>query len=140
MLGVYQNRINSVNTIKHWWNKNSNASSAINSLNLQNDIGITMDVINATLAKGCRIDTLNHETLKAALPQVMNLLSSKHEAHLMAGLQTSLNLLRHFAPGIIELKNAPINPRAVDLAREERIKKVEEIIDKFEKIAQAPSF
>ena len=50
MMGVYQNRINSVNTIKHWWNKQNNANSAINSLNLQNDIGITMDVINATLA------------------------------------------------------------------------------------------
>jgi hypothetical protein len=34
MMGVYQNRINSVNTIKHWWNKQNNANSAINSLNL----------------------------------------------------------------------------------------------------------
>ena len=74
MMGVYSNRINSVNTIKHWWNKQSNASSAINSLNLQNDIGITMDVINATLAQNSRMETLNHETLKASLPQVMILL------------------------------------------------------------------
>ena len=68
------------------------------------------------------------------------LLNSKHEKHLRAGLNAALNLLRHFSPGIIEMKNAPVNLRAVDLAREERLQKAEDVIDKFEKIEKCSGY
>ena len=57
-----------------------------------------------------------------------------------AGLLATLNLLRHFAPGIIEMKNAPVNNRAVDLAREERLLKADEVINKFEKLDKCTGY
>lgn len=58
----------------------------------------------------------------------------------MAGLQAAHNLLRHFAPGLIELKNAPVNLRAVDLAREERLQRADDVVHKFEKITQCSGY
>jgi len=64
----------------------------------------------------------------------MILLNSRHEGHVMTGLSAAHNLLKHFAPGLIELKTVQVNTRAVDLAREERLAKAEDLIDKFQKI------
>jgi len=47
----------------------------------------------------------------------------------MAGLSSALNLLRQFGPGMIDLIVAPVNKREVDLAREDRIRKVDECIN-----------
>ena len=58
----------------------------------------------------------------------------------MAGLQSALNLLRHFAQGMIELKIAPVNPREVDLAREDRIRKADECINQFQRFSKCKGF
>ena len=86
--------------IINWWNKGQ-VTSAINALNMQNDLGLTMDVINATLSQNCRFDTLKTESATSFMPQVCILLESKYQNHLMAGMKAALNLLRHFSPGLI---------------------------------------
>ena len=58
----------------------------------------------------------------------------------MTGLQSALNLLRQFAKGMIELKVAPVNPREVDLAREERIRKADECINQFMRFSKCKGF
>ena len=63
------------------------------------------------------------------MPQIISLTNSKYETHLMAGLSSALNLLRQFGPGMIDLIVAPVNKREVDLAREDRIRKVDECIN-----------
>jgi len=105
--------------------------SAINALNMQNDLSVSMDVLNATLAKNCRVTTLKIENVTGVMPQIISLTNSKYETHLMTGLNSSLNLLRHFGQGLIELKATPMNPREVDLAREDRIRKADECINQF---------
>ena len=90
-----------------------------------------MDVLSFTLAHNSRVNTLKLENVTSIMPQIISLTNSKYETHLMTGLQAALNLLRHFAQGMIELKIAPVNPREVDLAREERIRKADECINQF---------
>ena len=58
----------------------------------------------------------------------------------MAGLQSTLNLLRHFSQNMIDLKLAPVNPRSVDLAREERIRKADECINQFQRFSKCKGF
>ncbi len=58
----------------------------------------------------------------------------------MTGLNSALNLLRHFAQGMIDLKIAPVNPREVDLAREDRIRKVDECINQFQRFSKCKGF
>ena len=49
LLGVIQRRQNSIKVILNWWSK-GNITSAINGLNMQNDLSVIMDVINNTFA------------------------------------------------------------------------------------------
>lgn len=58
----------------------------------------------------------------------------------MTGLNSALHLLRHFGQGMIELKVAPVNPREVDLAREERIRKADECINQFQRFSKCKGF
>jgi len=74
------------------------------------------------------------------MPQIISLTNSKYETHLMAGLSSALNLLRHFGQGMIDLKVTPINPREVDLAREDRIRKADECINQFQRFSKCKGF
>ncbi len=49
----------------------------------------------------------------------------------MAGLNSTANILRHFAPQIAQLKAAAQVSRGVDLAREDRVKKCEQCVEQF---------
>mmetsp|Transcript_23338 Transcript_23338/g.31243 ORF Transcript_23338/g.31243 Transcript_23338/m.31243 type:complete len:168 (-) Transcript_23338:240-743(-) len=130
LIGVISRRSESVKVIINWWNNNQ-VGSAINALNMQNDLSVSMDVLSTTLAKNARVNTLKIDNVTSVMPQIISLTNSKYETHLMAGLNSTLHLLRHFGQGLIELKNTPVNPREVDLAREDRIRKADECINQF---------
>ena len=99
-----------------------------------------MDVLSFTLAQNSRVNSLVVDNVTSVMPQIITLTNSKYETHLNAGLLSALNLLRHFAEGIIDLKNAPVNPREVDLAREERIRKADECINQFQRFSKCKGF
>jgi len=99
-----------------------------------------MDVLSSTLAKNCRLNTLKVENVTSVMPQIISLTNSKYETHLTAGLNSTLHLLRFFAPGLLELKLTPINPREVDLAREDRIRKADECINQFQRYSKCKGF
>jgi len=65
-VSVIQRRYQSIDGVMFWWNK-GDVASAINSLNLQNDLGLTMDVINYTIAQGYRLKMLKHEHVTSIL-------------------------------------------------------------------------
>lgn len=55
VVGVVQRRIQQIGVIMKWWNKND-IPSAINALNLMQDMSVTMDVLNNTFAEGYRVE------------------------------------------------------------------------------------
>lgn len=62
MVGVVSRRMGSIKVILNWWNK-GNVTSAINALNMMNDMSVVMDVLNNTFAENQRIDMLNYENI-----------------------------------------------------------------------------
>jgi hypothetical protein len=44
---------------------------------------------------------LNYENITAILPHTINLVGSKYETHIVAGLKSTLNILKAFSPQII---------------------------------------
>ena len=125
--GVIERRSGSIKAILNYW-QNGSVSSAINALNMMNDICVVNDVLNNTFVKNLRIETLNYENVTQILPHAMQLVNSKYETHILAGLKSTLNILSHFAPQIIQLKTVAVG-RGVDLAREERIRKCDACIE-----------
>ena len=53
---------------------------------MQNDLSVSMDVLNVTFAKNNRLDMLNYENVAAVVPHTINLVNSKYETHIMTGL------------------------------------------------------
>ncbi len=49
LVGVVNRRMSSIKVILNWWNK-GNVTSALNALNMMNDMSVIMDVINYTFA------------------------------------------------------------------------------------------
>lgn len=100
MVGVMQRRLDQVKVIMNWWNK-GNITSAINALSMQNEISVTMDVLNATFARNQRLDLFNYDNIAAILPHATNLVNSRYETHVLCGLRTVLNILKHFSEPMI---------------------------------------
>lgn len=98
-----------------------------------------MDVLNNTFAENLKIDILNYENISQITTHAISLVNSKYESHIKAGLKTVLNILKHWAPSMIQIKTIPVGG-GVDLAREERIKKVDNCIDAFLNFSKAKGF
>lgn len=98
-----------------------------------------MDVLNATFAKNQRLDLLNYDNIAAIMPHATNLVNSKYETHILTGLRTALHILRQYADPMIQIKITPVG-RGVDLAREERVLKVDNCIEQFFKFNQSKGY
>ena len=117
-------------TIIDYW-QSRGVSSALNAMHMMNEPCVTMDVLSNTFAKNSRIEMLNYGHVAMLLPHAQQLTNSKYESHVLTGLATVQNILRHFAPQIIKLKTAP--SMGVDLAREDRIKECDACVQQIAK-------
>ena len=55
-----------------------------------------MDVLNNTFAENQKIDVLNYENIAQILPHAISLVNSKYETHIIAGMKTTLNILKQW--------------------------------------------
>lgn len=138
LIGVISRRADQVKVIINWWNK-GDVTSAINALSMQNDLSVSMDVLNVTFAQNHRIEMLNYENVANVIPHCINLVNSKYETHILTGLKSILNILRQFSPKLIQLKQMPLG-REVDLAREERLRKADLCIEQFQKFSNCKGY
>ncbi len=67
------------------------------------------------------------------------MINNKYETHVIAGLKTSLNIIKHWGMEMIKIKTVPVGG-GVDLAREERLKKVDLCIDHFMALYKSKGF
>ena len=73
------------------------------------------------------------------LPIASKLVSAKYENYINTGLLSVTNILRHFQPQMVQIKTTPVG-KGVDIAREDRLKKLDECIEKFSEFYQSKSF
>lgn len=132
VMGVVNRRLSSIKVILKWWSS-GNINSAINALSMMGDTSVVMDVLNYTFADNQRVGMLNYENVTQVLSHASALCGSKYETHVLCGMKTVAHLLSYFSKGITDLKTTPVG-RGVDLAREERVRKVDLCIEQFSKI------
>jgi len=82
---------------------------------------------------------LNYDNIAYLVPVATNLVNSKYETHILTGLFTILNILKQFGEPMIQIKTVPVG-RGVDLAREQRIEKVDACIDALFKFSESKGF
>ena len=88
------------------------------------DPSVVMDLLNYTFAENQKIESLNYDNILQILPHASNLINGKYETHILAGLKTSYNIIKFWGQEMIKIKTVRVSG-GVDLAREERIKKVD---------------
>lgn len=76
---------------------------------------------------------LTIDNILIIIPFAIKLISSKYESHNKTGLHTSFNILKMFHERITNAKKV-IFSGGVDMAREDRMKKYDVIIDYYEQI------
>ena len=133
-----QKRLDNTTTVMNYMLKNDDMQSAINALNMIKDQTVTMDILSSTFAKNKRMDMLNFQRVKAIMPHVQDMIDSKYETHNKCGLYSALNILKAFQQSIISIKSTPVHG-GLDLAREDRLAKVEEVIDAFFELNKSQS-
>ncbi len=104
-----------------------------------NDHSIMMDFLNTTFADNQKIESLTYETIAQVIPHALILINSKYETHVLAGLKACYNILKHWGNEIIKIKTVPVSG-GVDLAREERIKRVDLCIDHLMTVYKSKGF
>lgn len=92
--------MNSIRVILNYWKK-GDFNSVINSLGMMNDTSVIMDVLNHTFADNQKIEMLNFDNVASIMPHCTMLVNSKYETHILAGLKSTANILKHFGPQII---------------------------------------
>lgn len=88
---------------------------------------VIMDIMNDTFAQGKKLDSLNYDYIHQLFPHLVTaLIQARYEAYTFCGLKTIKNILEYFQQDMIAIKRTKVS--GVDLAREERINKVDLII------------
>lgn len=137
--GVMQRRSSNNKVVMNYILKQDSMKSALNALSMMKDSSITMDLLNSTFAKNKRIEMLNFEKVKQLMPHIQDLIDSKYETHMKAGLKSALNVLNAFQNQIIQIKQTSVHG-GIDLAREERIGKCDEVIECYFQLSKSKSF
>ena len=99
--GVMQRRISNIKEVMNYIVKQNDLTSALNTLNMIKDPTVSMDILNSTCAKNKRLDMLNYDKICLLMPHIQDLIDSKYETHMKAGLKSALNVLKGFSNQII---------------------------------------
>ena len=128
--GVMQRRIANIKMVMNYILNKNDIASALNSLTMIKDPTVCMDILNSTFAKNKRIDMLNFEKVVILMPHIQDMIDSKYETHNKCGLNSAFNVLAAFSKPIIDIKKSAVMG-GVDLAREDRIKNCDAVIETF---------
>lgn len=136
---VMQKKSANIKVVMNYMVAQNNLTTALNALAMIKDPTVTMDILNSTFAKNKRMDMLNFERVVLLMPHVQEMIDSKYETHIKAGLSSAINVLNAFSPSIIQIKQQPVHA-GVDLAREDRLSKCDAVIESFFQLSKSKSF
>jgi len=128
-------RLDHLELVLHYWNSGNirSALNAINGLNL-NDSTLIMDLLNMSTAVN-KTGQMNVEAACIFLQKAVMLVDSKFDHHVKMGFKFINKTFKQYYDEIVSLKTANVM-NMVDLAREERVKKYDKLIDEFDAIAR----
>lgn len=102
--GVMQRRSANIKVVMNYIIQKNDIGHALNALSMIKDPTVSMDILNSTFAKNKRLDMLNFEKVTLLMPHVQDLIDSKYETHMKAGLKSAQNVLNAFQSQVIQIK------------------------------------
>ncbi|KAL4445218.1 hypothetical protein ABPG74_022031 [Tetrahymena malaccensis] len=128
---LMNNRLNYVKPIQHWWHQ-GNSKSSLYAISQLHDPCYVMDALQMTLNMN-KLQYVNVEGVGTLLQKCKILIESKYQSHIKFGLEFVKKILEQYRDELINVKTFSLMSK-VDLAREERIKKYNSLIDELRSI------
>lgn len=94
--GVMQRRSANIKVVMNYILRQNDIGHALNALSMIKDPTVSMDILNSTFAKNKRMEMLNFEKVTMLIPHIQDLIDSKYETHMKAGLLSAQNVLSAF--------------------------------------------
>lgn len=130
-LDIINARVRGLKQIAQSYEKNE-YEEAIVTLSYIKDLGVINDFFNFAFVK--KKETLNvnlnSDQVIRAFPMILSLSTSKYDDYFKTGIETAWVILKLFSDKIIDAKKFGAGS-GVDLAREEKLRKYENIIEYF---------
>lgn len=133
MIAILNQRLNNLKTLKQSWTQ-GNVRGAIEALVKMNDLPTAVDFFNT--AEDCfrKNSVLTLDMCRDMLPILKNLLTSRFESYVSTALRYVALLLQSFTHIILSTRAAAEGGGPIDLTKEERVNKCNEIYNLFKSI------
>jgi len=131
--GLMTNRINALKPVLHWWST-GNIKPALNAITMMNinEPTLVLDLVTMSLVMN-RGNQILPDMGSVFLQKSSILLDSKIDVHIRKGIEFIEKILKMFHDEIVSIKNVALMG-GVDIAREDRVKKYDKLIDEFNNI------
>ena len=133
---ILENRIKNLKTVQISWNNGKSKNEGFSTAESLKDLGVQNDLFNYALIK-TDINNLdiNSNDVISFFPMILNMVSSHYDIYFKNGILTAWKVLKLYYDVIINTKQSQmLNPKNIDLNREDKIKKYDIIINYFEKL------
>ena len=133
---ILENRIKNLKTVQISWNNGKSKNEGFSTAESLKDLGVQNDLFNYALIK-TDINNLdiNSNDVISFFPIILNMVSSHYDIYFKNGILTAWKVLKLYYEVIINTKQSQmLNPKNIDLNREDKIKKYDIIINYFEKL------
>ena len=133
---IINKRIKKLANIEQIWQDGRNKKETFEYLLNEEDQDVVNDIINFYFIK----TELKHMDVRSKeivllFPVLIKMISSKYDIYFKNGILSSQNILKYLSRVIIEAKKSQyLNPRNIDLHKEEKIKIYDKIINYFTQI------
>jgi len=138
---ILENRIKNLKTVQISWNNGKSKNEGFSTAESLKDLGVQNDLFNYALIK-TDINNLdiNSNDVISFFPMILNMVSSHYDIYFKNGILTAWKVLKLYYDVIINTKQSQmLNPKNIDLNREDKIKKYDIIINYFEKLRRIPN-
>ena len=129
-------RIKNLSNVSDIWDNAKNKIDTFEFLNTNKDLGIINDVLNFSFIKTeLKYMDMRSKEIVVIFPSIIAMCSSKYDIYFKNGILTAWKILQYLGSVIISAKQSQyLNPGAIDIAKEDKIRIYDNIIDYFQQI------
>ena len=129
-------RIKNLSNVSDIWDNAKNKIDTFEYLNNSKDLGIINDVVNFSFIKTeLKFMDMRSKEIAIIFPSVIAMCSSKYDMYFKNGILAAWKILQYLGNVIVSAKQSQLlNPGAIDIAKEDKIRVYDTIINYFQQL------
>ena len=139
---IMSTRIKNLNNISDIWDNARNKKDSFEYINDLGDLGIINDILNFAFIKTeLKYMDVRSKEILVLFPAVIKMCKSKYDWYFKNGILTAWKILTYLGSVIIQAKQSQLlNPRMIDVSKEDKLRIYDQIISYFQEIIKLDNF